>query len=219
MTQETILAIGAHNDDHLIGAGGALAKYGIEGKRVVTLVFSYGAKSQPHVKKDIIIAKRIKESIKADKMLKGSGVTYFGVREGKFDEDFKKKDIERRLVQIIKKENPSKIFTHDNADAHPDHRAVNRLIMRLIKKGKIDCPVYSFEIWSLFKLRKRNVPRLVVDTSDTFNMKVKAFLVHKSQLQMWMLPMWALFWKLIVKDWLSGVIHGYRFAEVFYRLK
>ena len=216
---KTILSLAAHNDDHVIGAGGALTKYAREGIKTKTIIFSYGVKSQPHLKEEVIKEKRIKESIKADKLMSGSGVKYLGVKEGKFDDEFRRLKIAKKIADIIKKEKPIKIFTHGLDDAHPDHRAVYRLVRKLILQGKIKCPVYSFEVWSLFKLRKRNVPRLIVDTSKTFNVKVRAFLVHESQLQLWMLGMWALLWKLIVKDWLSGLIHGYRYAEVFYRFK
>jgi len=211
----TILAIAAHNDDQVIGAGGALAKYAKQGKRVRTIICSFGEKSHPHLRREVIVERRVKESIKADKILGGSGVAYLGMREGHFEEDFEKRDIYKKLAWIIKKEKPQKIFTHGIDDFHPDHRAVYELVTALIKKGKITCPVYSFEIWSLVKLRKRSLPQLVVDTSDTFNTKVKAFLVHESQ----KLAIWSLLWKLILKDWLSGLIHGYKYAEVFYRLK
>jgi len=212
---ETILAIGAHNDDHIIGAGGALTKYAKEGKRVRTIICSFGEKSHPHLRKEVITKRRVQESIKADKLMGGAGVAYLGVREGHFEEDFKKRNIAEKLAWIINKEKPSKIFTHSLDDFHPDHKAVYRLVMELIEQKKIKCPVYSFEIWSLVKLRNRNLPRLVVNISDTFNTKIKAFLIHESQT----FAIWSLLWKLILKDWLSGVIHGYRYAEVFYRLK
>jgi len=213
--KETILAIAAHNDDHIVGAGGALVKYAKEGMRVRTIICSFGEKSHPHLRKEVIVERLVKESIKADKIMGGAGVAYLGIREGYFEEDFKERDISAKLEWIIKKERPSKIFTHGIDDFHPDHRAVNRLIMRLIGEKKISCLVYSFEIWSLLKLRNRNLPRLVVDISNTFSTKIKAFLVHESQ----QLAIWSLLWRLIVKDWLSGLIHNYKYAEVFYRLK
>jgi len=213
--KETILAIAAHNDDHIIGAGGALAKYAKEGKRVRTIICSFGERSHPHLRKEVIVERRVKESIKADKVMGGAGIAYLGVKEGSFEDEFKSRNIVEKLAWIIQKEKPAKIFTHGIDDFHPDHRAVYRLVMSLIEQKKITCPVYSFEVWSLLKLRNRNLPRLVVDTSDTFNTKIKAFLIHESQ----KFAIWALLWKLILKDWLSGVIHGYKYAEVFYRLK
>ncbi len=212
---KTILAIAAHNDDHVIGAGGALTKYAKEGMKVKTIICSFGEKSHPHLKKEVIRQRRIDESLKADKIMGGSGVVYLDIREGKFEEDFLKKKIAQKLAILIKKEKPVKIFTHDLDDAHPDHRAVHRLVMRLIEDGKIKCPVYSFDIWSLIKVRNRKVPKLVVDVGGTFHTKVKAFLVHESQA----LAIWLLLWKVIIKDWLSGRIYGHKYAEVFYRLK
>lgn len=211
---EVILSIGAHNDDHVIGAGGALINYAKQGAKVRTIICSFGEKSHPHLRAEVVVEKRVKESLDADKIMGGSGITYLGLREGKFDEDIKTKKIAGKLAKIIAQEKPSKIFTH-GIDFHPDHRAVNRLIMDLIKKKKIKCPVYSFEIWSVFRFRQRNLPRLVVDITPSFNTKVKAFLVHESQT----LAIWALLWKMILKDLLSGFVFGYRYAEVFHRLK
>ncbi len=212
--KQTILAIAAHNDDQVIGAGGTLAKYAGQGRRIRTIVFSFG-EMHPYLRKEVMIEKRMREFIKADKIIGGSGVAYFGCRDGHIDEDVKAKNVKKKLLQVLKSEKPSVIFTHGIDDAHPDHRAVNRLIMELIKEDKISCPVYSFDIWSLVKLRKRNLPRMVVDVSDTFPVKIKSFLAHKSQ----KMVIGALLLKVILKDWFSGLINGYKYAEVFYRLK
>ena len=212
--KQTVLCLAAHNDDQIVGAGGALIKYAREGKRIRTVVFSYG---ELHLikRKEVIIKQRMKECAKSDKIMGGSGIIYLGCRDGKIGEDIKKEKIIKKLTEIIKKEKPIKIFTHSLDDAHPDHRSVYRLVMKLIDKKVIKCSVYSFDVWSVVKFKNRNYPRLVVDISDTFNTKVKAFLVHESQA----LAIWSLLWKMIFKDWLAGLIHGYKYAEVFYRLK
>ena len=67
--KETILAIAAHNDDHLIGAGGTLAKYAAEGKVIKTVICSFGEKSHPHLRKEIIVRRRVAESLKADRIM------------------------------------------------------------------------------------------------------------------------------------------------------
>lgn len=212
--KESILAISAHNDDHIIGAGGALAKYAKEGKRVFTIICSYGEQSHPHIKREVIIKKRVEESIKADRFIGGAGVAYLALKEGAFEEGFRRHKTIDQVKAIIAREKPSKVFTHDK-DAHKDHREVNAFVMKLIKDGVITCPVYSFDIWSGVKLHKKNVPQLVVNITDTFSTKLNAFLLHESQ----RMAIFMLLWKIIVKDVLSGIIHGYKFAEVFYRLK
>ncbi len=211
--KQTILAIAAHNDDGVIGAGGTLAKYAKEGKRIRTVIFSFG---ELHVlmKKDVVVETRKKEFVAGDKIMGGSGATYLSCRDGKIAEDIRQKDIAKKLAAVIKRDKPAMIFTHSFDDAHPDHRAVHKLVMQMMKEGSIACPVYTFDVWSLVKLRKRNLPKMVVDVSETFQLKLKAFLAHKSQKIVW----WLLV-KAIAKDWFSGFINGYKYAEVFYRLQ
>jgi len=213
--RETILVLAAHADDPAIGAGGTLAKYAKAGKRIRTVVFSFGELSHPHLKRRIIAERRRKEALNADKLLGGSGIIFLGLKEMKFKEDFKKKNIPKKIEEIIKKEKPVKIFTHGIGDIHPHHKAVYNLIKQLADKGQVKCGVYSFDIWSLFKLRKRNFPRLIVDVTETFPTKIKAFLAHKSQ----KVTIINVLWGVCLKDLISGWINGYRFAEVFYKLR
>ena len=66
---ESILFLIAHNDDQLIGAGGTIAKYAKEGKKVVTIIFSFGESSNP-LEQDIFTRRtRVKESKQAAKVL------------------------------------------------------------------------------------------------------------------------------------------------------
>ena len=215
MAKETILVLAAHNDDQVIGAGGTLAKYVEEGKKFITVVFSYGEKSHPHLKPEVIIEKRKQEAEECDKILGGSGIIYFGLEEGKFPEQFKKKKIKAKIKSLIKKLKPSKIFTHSIDDPHPDHRAIYHLIDEIIAKEKLTCDVYSFDIWNVIKLKHRNKPKLVVNITKTFDKKVKAFDVHESQ----KLALTALLWKIYLKDYTNGFNHNCKYAEVFIKLK
>lgn len=212
---ETILTIAAHNDDQIIGAGGTLAKYAKEGKRIRTVVMSFGALSHPHLKQEVIVKQRVQESVDSDKILGGHGLIYLDLREGSFAKEFEEKKIEKKLLEILKKEKPAMIFTHGHDDFHPDHVAVYRLISGMIERKKITCPVYSFDIWSLLRFRKRNLPRMVVDVSDAFTQKVRALLVHESQ----KMAIGMLLWKMVVKDWFNGLVYGHRYAEVFYKIQ
>ncbi|MBW3019505.1 PIG-L family deacetylase [Candidatus Woesearchaeota archaeon] len=212
---KTILAIGAHNDDPAIGAGGTLAKYAEKGYRIRTVIMSFGVASNLYLKPEVIAETRAKESIEGDKILGGDGLIYFDLKEGKFPKEIKEKNVAKKLAEIIKKENPVMIFTHGLDDIHPDHRAVYKLVEKLVFSGKITCPVYAFDVWSLFRFRKRNIPKMVVDVSKTFNKKIKSILAHESQTA----PLALLLWKIVLKDWLSGLFYGGRYAEVFYRLK
>ncbi|MBW2977759.1 PIG-L family deacetylase [Candidatus Woesearchaeota archaeon] len=212
--QENILVICAHNDDQIIGAGATLAKYSKLGKNVNTLIFSYGERSLPHLKPSIVIKTRVTESHKSDKIMGGSGVSYFGLKEGKFLAN--KNKVKEKIKDIIKQKKPSKIFTHSIDDPHPDHRAVFKIINEIVNKAKTNYDVYSFDVWNPITLRKRNLPKLVVDVTSTFNKKVKAFKAHKSQKIAAIMP---LMWKVYLKALINGWNNGVKYAEVFYKIK
>jgi LmbE family N-acetylglucosaminyl deacetylase len=216
--KETVLVIVAHNDDHIIAAGGTLAKYAKEGKKVKTIIFSYGEASHPHLKPEVIVEKRYKESLESDKILGGSGLVYLGLKEGKFLEEYRKRKLKAKLAHLIAHEKPDKILTLGPDDAHPDHNAVYRIITELIEDGTITCDVYAFEVWYAVKLRKRDAPRLVVDVSSTYESKVNAMQAHKSQFQH-ISPFMNIF---RFTTWLRALTNGWqnncRYAEIFYKL-
>jgi len=211
---ETILAIGAHNDDHIIGAGGALIKYVKEGKRFKTVIFSYGEVSHPHLKPEVIVATRIKEAKGSDEMMGGSGITYLGAYDRTFEEDIVKLGLKDKLKEIISEERPSKIFTHAPDDAHPNHRAAHKVVMEAVAELDFKPEVYSYEVWNFMAFKNRNKPKLVVDVSDTYKKKLEAFKAHESQ----QATIRFLLWKVYVRDYLNGFNNKCRFAEVFIRL-
>lgn len=215
MKKDMVLVICAHNDDQIIGVGGTMAKYAQKGKRVITIIFSYGESSHPHLKPEIVRKMRVKESLKSDEILGGSGVKYLGLKEGRFREEIKKKKIKSVMKRIIENEKPSKIFTHAEDDPHPDHREVKRFVKELIDNKIIKCDVYSFEVWNPIKIKKRNAPKLVVDITPTFKKKIKAFTAHESQ----QITIINLLWYVYLRAIARGFNNNCKYAEVFYKIK
>lgn len=211
----TILALVAHNDDHVIGAGGTLAKYAGMGKKVRTIIFSFGEGSHPHLKKEVVVKMRVKESLASDKILGGAGVAYLGLKEGTFYEEFRVQNIPEKIMDIVRKEDPEMIFTHSLDDPHPDHRAVYTLVHNLLKQKKIKCNVFAVEIWNPLRIRRRNVPKLIVDITNTFETKINAVLAHKSQ----KVAIGALFWNIWLKAKWYGIKTGYGYAEIFHKVE
>lgn len=185
MDTKTVLVISAHADDHVIGFGGTLAKYVAEGIRVITVVFTYGERSIPYLREDVVKQKVLKESKAADKVLGGSGVIFLGLKGGHFLDGFHDQKADETLEKIILKYSPSKIFTHSSDDTHPDHRVVHKLVLEMIDKLNyghgLATTLYGFGVWRLFRFNKRKRPYLVVDVTSTFNKKLKAISAFKSQ--------------------------------------
>ena len=211
----SVLIICAHSDDQIFGPGGTVAKYAKEGKKVHTIIFSYGEQSLPLQKKEYTIKSRVKEAIDVDKYLGGHGVTFLGLEETKFSEQFIKKGMYLKLRRLILKYNPSIIFTHSVDDPMPDHRALNKLLLETIDKMRYKCDVYMFDVWNLFNFKKRHNIKIVVDVSDTFKMKIKALKMFTSQQRSLVLLMWSVY----LRAWYSGRDIKVKHAETFYKIR
>lgn len=218
-TTGTILCLCAHSDDEIFGPGATLAKYASEGKDIYTIIFSYGELSHPHFKEDVIIKTRVKEAEAADKIIGGAGVTFLGLREGKFLEEAKEQNTIKQLVAIMRNYQPEKIFTHANDDPHPDHKAVFALVKEAYDKSGIKSSVYTFDVWTPFSTKKRDAPKLVVDVSDTFGKKLKAIQCFTSQLGVLQMGNWYVWAQALWRGFSTGLHYGYKFGEVFYKLR
>jgi len=211
----SVLIICAHSDDQIFGPGGTVAKYAKEGKKVHTIIFSYGEMGLPIHQREYAVKMRVKESLDVDKFLGGHGVVFLGLEEAKFAEQFQKKNLYPRLKKLILQYKPSMIFTHSIDDPMPDHRALNKIVLETIDKMRYKCDVYMFDVWTIFNFKKRHYVRILVDISDTFKMKIKALKMFESQ----KLSLFSLMWSVYLRAWLSGKEIKAKHAEVFYKIR
>lgn len=207
--KEAILIFCAHNDDQTIGAGGTIKNCIKNNKKAYTYIFSYGESSHPHLKPEVVAKMREKESIQAARIL-GDEIHYLGLKEGKFIETFNKDEIKK----IIKKINPTKVFTHSPDDMHPDHRAVYKIIKKTLKGMNYKGDMYAFDVWNLFSFKTRDYPKLFMDISDTFKDKLKALEKHKSQI----LAIILLKWNIYLKAFVNGINNNCKYAELFHKI-
>lgn len=213
--KESILVICAHSDDQIFGVGGTIAKYSKEGAKIFTVIFSHGQGSHPWLKERVTITMRVKEAKAADKIVGGKGVMFCGFNELKMEEEYNKRKFKKRLVHIIKEQQPTKIFTHSIDDIHPDHQAVNLLVLDAVDSIKEKIEVYCFDIWNPWVVKYRNYPKLVVDITNTLKTKIKALNCFKSQI----VALITLMPSVYIKAFFSGLQYDLRFAEVFVRVR
>jgi LmbE family N-acetylglucosaminyl deacetylase len=211
----SVLIVCAHSDDQVFGPGGTVAKYAKEGKKIHTVIFSYGEMSMPIHQREYAVKKRVKESLDVDKYLGGHGVTFIGLNEGKFIDQFKNKNLYPRLKKLILQYKPSIIFTHSVDDPLPDHRALNKLLLETIDRMRYKCDVYMFDVWNVFNFKKRHYVKILVDVSHTFDMKIKALKMFESQ----KLSMFSLMWSVYLRAWLNGRSIKAEHAEAFYKIR
>ena len=179
------------------------------------LILSYGEKTHPWLKAHVTKTMRAEETISADSII-GCSSVFFDLKEGHFTEQFK--TIKDKVVKIIGKSKPSKIFTHNNEDPHPDHRACYNIVMNLLQsiKTKDYRPdVYLFSVWNPFSFHKGHLPKMYVDITKVHHKKVAALKHFKSQWGALALLVGSIF----AREVKNGLHMGTRFAESFYKIQ
>jgi LmbE family N-acetylglucosaminyl deacetylase len=214
MKKKSILVICAHADDNVFGPGGTLIKYAREGHKVYTIIFSFGAGSHPHLKRELIEKTRAQEARKVNEFMGGKEVVFLGLKEGKLLHEFSS-IMQKRLGDYIKRFKPSMIFTHSADEYLKDHRDVNRAVLKTCKKINYRGNIYTFDVWNIINFKPGIRAKLVVDVSETFKDKIKALNMYKSQ----KLSLFSLLWSVYVLAFFNGLRHNMKFAEVFYKAR
>ena len=218
---ETIVVFCAHPDDEAIGMGGTIAKYSMEGKRIICCIFTDGEGSHPWEKRAFITTKRRKEVTKAAQVLGTTKLYHFGFADGKLTKEIEKPIVKQVILDTLRKYKPQKVFTHDADDMlYPDHTAVNRTVCNVVdeyNKSKSDAyktDLFTFNIWA-FAMRRRNTPQLSIDVTDTFQQKIAAIKEFKTQ-RIALLQLWP---AIIIRAVMHGFSRQTRYAENFYKIR
>ena len=211
--KENIIVFSSHSDDFVIGAGGTIANYTKKGKKVIAVVFSYGESSHVWLKEKVVQKMRSEEAFAAGKLLKCK-VVFYDLKEGRFMEEYKDKKLEKKLLPMLKRMQPAKIFTHCSEDPHPDHRVVHKITLELYEKLEHKPEVYIYSVWNPVSF-KTQYPSFYVDISKTFFTKLKALKKFHSQKVHVAYPLILLIYRSI-KD---GFKIRKRFGEHFFRIK
>ena len=212
MIKETILIFAAHADDPEISMGATIAKYSKEGKKVITIIFSYGEMSSPWLRKDLLIKERVKEAKEIGKFIGCFETRFLGLKDRNLEEDIIKYNIKKKLINLIKKYKPHKVFTHSDKDPHKDHKVVSNLVRESLDEIGKDINLFFFEVWNVVN---ENHPRIYEDVSLTFNKKLRAMNKFKSQ-KAFILLLWIPVW---LRAKMIGILNGYKYGERFYKIK
>lgn len=213
-TNKVVLVFGAHSDDFVIGAGGTIAKYILEKKKVISIVFSYGEMSHPWLKEKFVQKMRSKEAYDASKLLKCKTI-FFNLKENRFLEEYTEKKMEPALIKILERYKPTKIFTHSGEDPHPDHKVVCQIILQIVDKLSFKPEIYTYSIWNPLSY-KNKYPKMYEDITSTFPLKLKALKIYRSQRYNAVYPLLLMIYYRALRN---GFKIGKKFAEQFYRVR
>jgi len=207
-----ILIFCAHSDDEAIGMGGTIVKYVSERKKVIKVVFSHGEKSIPHFQERIVKRARTKETKDASAFIGIKETINLGLADSKLKKEVKKKGVRTKILEILKKYKPEKIYIPSALDIHPDHQAVHKKVLNVVDEQLIDYQVYAYEVWNIMN---ENHPSTYVDISPYIKQKMDYIKRFKSQ--------WMYMFTLYLPSYLRAKKYGrkikVKFAEKFYRLR
>ncbi len=198
---QRVMAIFAHPDDPEFFAGGALAKWGAEGKDLVYVLATSGDKGSDDVEMthDRLIATRENEQRAAAACagVKADNVIFLRQRDGELFPDL---SLRRMLTRVIRQQKPDIVVTNDPTARwsrngginHPDHIAIGNAVLDAVFPTARD-HLNFIELWRDEGLETHKVrhvylagthePNVKVDITGFLDRKLEAIKQHRSQVK------------------------------------
>lgn len=194
------LVVVAHPDDAEFGAAGTIAHWVRMGTEVRYVVVTDGASgsADPDMTRERLAPLRRDEQRAACASLGVSDVEFLGYADGYLEPTIPaRRDIvaaiRRHRPEVVVTLDPSARWSSDGYINHPDHRAVGDLVLHSVN------PAASSRLWDTSLLDEGLEPwdiaelwmmtfssgDVVVDISETFDVKIAALRTHVSQLGEW----------------------------------
>ena len=191
-TQQTVLVVTPHPDDAEGGAGGTIAKWTSEGKKVVLVVCTNGNKgtSDRTMAPEELAATREKEQLNAAKVLDIAEVVFLRFPDQNLEDCV---DFRKALVRQIRKHRPDLVLTIDPNRPyirHRDHYMTGRVTLdavfpyardHLAFPDLLDEGLEPFNVREVWLFRPEH-PDTYIDITDTFETKMDALYCHVSQM-------------------------------------
>ena len=188
----TILVVTPHPDDAEGGAGGTIAKWTKEGKKVVLVVCTNGDKgtSDRNLKPEKLMAIREKEQLNAAKALGLAEVVFLRFPDQNLEDC---REFRLALSRQIRKHCPDLVVTIDPGRPyirHRDHYMTGRVTLdavfpyardHLAFPELIDEGLDPFKVQEVWLFRSHE-PDVYIDITDTFTTKMDALYCHASQM-------------------------------------
>lgn len=230
---QTILVVGAHPDDNDFGSGATAAKAAAEGAIVIYLIATTGQRgsSDEAMTPRKLSNLRKREQKEAARILGVQEVIFLDYVDGELTPDLGLKEqvvihIRRYRPGVVVTMDPSFFYFKDSGFVnHSDHRAIGEATLDAcypLARDLLSFPEHAKKGLKPHKVREILLHSFVpdnanfyVDVTDTFDQKMKALSLHKSQvgdiedLEPWM--------RQHARS--AGKLAGYKLAEAFVRLQ
>ena len=192
------MAIYAHPDDAEFGMAGTVARWAKAGVEFTYCMVTNGASGSqdPDMTRERLRDVRAAEQREAARILGVKNVVFLDFEDGYLEPTI---DVRRAVAREIRRYRPDVIFTMDPTTRygggyvnHPDHIAAGEVVLRSINPDASTRQMLP-ELWqkerlephkpkALFLMAFGN-PDTIVDVSDVVEIKMKALLAHRSQIE------------------------------------
>ena len=223
---ERVMVVTAHPDDSEFGAGGTIAKMVKEGREATYVIVTNGNKgsSDRSMTPERLARIREDEQRNAARTLGVERVLFLGYPDGEVEDT---RDLRRDVSREIRKWRPDLVIcqnpqrSHLLGASHRDHRITGGVTLDCIYPLARDHMAFP-ELMPAFEPHKvRQVyvmqwenPQIVVDISDTMDLKIKALACHASQFS----DFSAVETRVRERSRQLGQAKGYAYAEAFDRI-
>ena len=191
-TQQTVLVVTPHPDDAEGGAGGTIAKWTSEGKKVVLVVCTNGDKgtSDRTITPGELAEIREQEQLEAARVLDISEVVFLRFPDQNLEDCV---DFRKALVRQIRRHRPDLVLTIDPNRPyirHRDHYMTGRVTLdavfpyardHLAFPDLLDEGLEPFNVREVWLFRSET-PDTYIDITDTFETKMDSLYCHVSQM-------------------------------------
>jgi LmbE family N-acetylglucosaminyl deacetylase len=194
-TNGRVMFVAAHPDDPEFLAGGTVARLAKEGREITYVIVTNGNKgsSDRGVTSDRIAPIRAEEQRRAARVLGVERVEFLGYEDGEVEDT---RNLRRDVTREIRRWRPDLIITlnphrtYDNFPGwHRDHRTTGRVVLDCVYPLARDhlsfpelLPEYEPHTVREVYLIQWEQPRLVIDITDTMELKLEAIRCHASQI-------------------------------------
>ena len=191
---ERVLVVTAHPDDSEFGAGGTVAKLVKEGKQVAYCILTNGDKGSGDrsMTPERLVAIREDEQRNAARVLGVEAVDFLGFPDCELEDT---RETRRAVTASIRRHRPDLLITQNPnrskllGASHRDHRVAAGIAIDCVyplARDHMAFPELAAQGLEPHKVREVYLmwwenPELVVDISDTIDLKIKALACHASQ--------------------------------------
>lgn len=222
-----VLVVVAHPDDAEFGCGGTVAKWVKEGREVVYVILTNGDKgsAERSMTSERLARVRAEEQLSAARTLGVERVEFLGYPDGELEDT---REVRRAVTAQIRRYRPGLVVTqnpHRTASlyaSHRDHRVAGGVVLDCVyplARDHLSFPELLAQGLEPHKVREVYLmwgeqADVVVDISDTLELKLKALACHTSQMNDFALV------EARVRERAGqlGKPKGYAYAETFNRI-